>query len=424
MTDRKKQPLTAISKIPKITKEKQLQTRNGIPVWCINAGDQNIIKIDFIFKAGKIYNKNPLIPELANILSSKGTKDLSAEQISEYFDFYGAYFETDIGKHEAVITLFTLTKYFKETFDLFKKIIFNAVFPQNEIDIFLKNRYQTYLINRKKTDIISSELFIRNLFHKKIYGRIIEKSDFKSVNREKTLEFYKMFYSPENMYVIISGKTDDLMTKNILAYINSLKTENIENKPKLDFSFFSTKPVRIRKKTDFSVQSSVRIGKLTINKLHKDYFDLNFAVIVLGGYFGSRLMQNIREEKGYTYGIYAYNMSYLNAGYFLISAESSKEHYENALKEIYKEINILRNVPVSENELNRVKNWLLGNILKYLDGPLSLSEAYRSVLSYNLNSDYFYKYINAVQNMTSEKILIAAQKYLDENEMTEIVVGI
>ena len=91
---------------------------------------------------------------------------------------------------------------------------------------------------------------------------------------------------------------------------------------------------------------------------------------------------------------------------------------------IYKEINILRNVPVSENELNRVKNWLLGNILKYLDGPLSLSEAYRSVLSYNLNSDYFYKYINAVQNMTSEKILIAAQKYLDENEMTEIVVGI
>ncbi|MCF6185300.1 MAG: insulinase family protein, partial [Bacteroidales bacterium] len=368
-------------------------------------------------------NQNPLLAEIVNSLSIKGTENLSSEKISSTFDFYGSYIETDIGKDEASITLYCLNKYFTESFSLLTEILFNANFPQNEIDIFLKNEYQTWLINRQKTNIIASELFAETIFNAHPYGRTVKKEDFISISKKDIISFFNVYYKPENMTILISGKIKDSHILRIEKFVSSLTfSESVPNNL-LSFRKEKNTQKHIYKPIKNSVQSSLRIGKLTINRLHPDFYNLNFACVILGGYFGSRLMTNIREEKGYTYGIYSGNVSYLNAGYFLISAESGKNVYKKALKEIYKELKLLRTVPVGPDELIRVKNWFFGNILRAFDGPLALSDAYKSLTSYDLTSDFFLNYFSAVQNISSETILETADKYLQENDMTEVVSG-
>jgi len=424
MPDRKSPPDFKTSEEIDIKEIQKFLIRDSIPVYILKSGDQDIIKLDFVFNAGKIYHKNSLIPEIVNALIDKGTQMLSSEKISEIFDFYGAYLETETGKHTVSVTLYTLSKYYKETFHLLFEILFNAFFPQHEIDVFLRNKHQSFLINRQKTDIVSNEIFAETIFGKEHpYGVFVKEKDFNNISRNQIIDFYKEFYSADNMFVMLSGKINDNHFSFLKSFLKEIKFSK-KNHLTRRIETVEKKPVKIYHKIENSVQSSLRVGKITINKLHPDFFDLNICTVILGGYFGSRLMTNIREDKGYTYGIYAGNISLRESGFFVISAESGKDVYKKALEEIYKELKILRTVPVSEDELNRVKRWLFGNIIKIFDGPLALSEAYRSIISYNLKKEYFLKYLERIKNISPEIILNIAQKYLHEDSMTEIVTGI
>ena len=144
---------------------------------------------------------------------------------------------------------------------------------------------------------------------------------------------------------------------------------------------------------------------------------------ILGGYFGSRLMKNIREEKGYTYGISSHIISLHHSGYLTIVSEVGADVYKKAITEIYKEIKILREKPVPYDELTLVKNYLLGELLRMFDGPFALADSFRSILEYGLNYDFFNKGIDTVKNITPEEILSLARKYLNEESFTQVVAG-
>ena len=423
MPNRRSQPTFKTSEKIDIKEIQKILLTDSVPVYLLNSGDQDILKLDFVFNAGNIYHENSLIPEITNALIDKGTTLLSSEKISENFDFYGAYLETETGKHIVSVTLYTLNKYFKETFQLLFEILFDAFFPQSEIDIFLKNKYQSFLINQQKTDAVSTEIFAESIFGKNHpYGISVKENDFKNVERGQILNFYREYYNASNMFVMLSGKIKDEHLLILKSFLNQVKRSDT-NHLKKDILIPEKKAVKIFHKIENTVQVSIKVGKITINKLHPDFFNLNICSVILGGYFGSRLMTNIREDKGYTYGIYAGNVSLLELGFFVISADSSKDVYKKALEEIYKELKKIRTVPVGNEELIRVKRWLFGNIIKIFDGPLALSEAYKSIISYNLTKDYFYRYLEAIKNISPEIILKTAQTYLHEDTMTEVTVG-
>ncbi len=423
MPNRRSQPTFKTSEKIDIKEIQKILLTDSVPVYLLNSGDQDILKLDFVFNAGNIYHENSLIPEITNALIDKGTTLLSSEKISENFDFYGAYLETETGKHIVSVTLYTLNKYFKETFQLLFEILFDAFFPQSEIDIFLKNKYQSFLINQQKTDAVSTEIFAESIFGKNHpYGISVKENDFKNVERGQILNFYREYYNASNMFVMLSGKIKDEHLLILKSFLNQVKRSDT-NHLKKDIQIPEKKAVKIFHKIENTVQVSIKVGKITINKLHPDFFNLNICSVILGGYFGSRLMTNIREDKGYTYGIYAGNVSLLELGFFVISADSSKDVYKKALEEIYKELKKIRTVPVGNEELIRVKRWLFGNIIKIFDGPLALSEAYKSIISYNLTKDYFYRYLEAIKNISPEIILKTAQTYLHEDTMTEVTVG-
>ncbi len=423
MLNRRSQPTFKTSEKITFKEIQKLLLADSVPVYILNSGDQDILKLDFVFNAGNIYHENPLIPEITNALIDKGTKLLSSEKISESFDFYGAYLETETGKHSVSVTLYTLNKYFKETFQLLFEILFDAFFPQREIDIFLRNKYQSFLINQQKTDAVSSDLFAESIFGKKHpYGISVKETDFKKVERKQILKFYHEFYNIGNMFVMLSGKVKEEHPDILKLFLNRLKRSET-NQFKKNIQIPDKKALKIFHKIENTVQVSIKVGKITIKKLHPDFFNLNICSVILGGYFGSRLMTNIREDKGYTYGIYAGNVSLLESGFFVISADSSKDVYQKALVEIYKELKKIRTVLVGKDELIRVKRWLFGNLIKIFDGPLALSEAYKSIITYNLTKDYFYRYFEAIKTITPEIILKTAQRYLHEDTMTEVTVG-
>lgn len=406
--------------IKKIEKKKLL---NGVPYYIINDGDQELVKIDFIFKAGTVYNKNPLVADVVNALLEAGTSKKTSQEIAEELDFYGAYLELDIAQHFSLISLYTLNKHFTRTIEIVADLILNSIFPEHEIEIFLDNKFQRFKISRQKTNVISQEIFVESLFGKSHpYGKNIKKDDFKSINSKIIRNFYAENYILENLKIIISGKVQNEQISQINKLFGKKELLNLK-KIKLDFSKHITKQNKVFFEIDETMQSSIKIGKQTINKLHPDFFNLSITSIILGGYFGSRLMTNIREDKGYTYGIQSSNMSSLKAGIFVISADSGKDVYRKAIDEIYKELKKLRTENVSNQELERVRNYLTGSFAKMFDGVFAKSEVFKSLLIYDLDFDYYHKFFTTVKNITPEIIRATAEKYLNENDMIEIVVG-
>ena len=144
---------------------------------------------------------------------------------------------------------------------------------------------------------------------------------------------------------------------------------------------------------------------------------------ILGGYFGSRLMANIREDKGYTYGIGSGLASFVNGGYFAVSTEVGADVTKQTLEEIYKEIAILRKDLVSSNELETVRNYILGHFLRSVDGPFSLADKFKGIWEFGLDYSYFDNYFAAVKTVTPKELRDLANKYLKEEDLIECVVG-
>jgi len=422
--NRKKTPeYHQIKKISIIRAEKH-HLSNNVPLYTINAGNLDIIKIEFIFKAGSWFEPMPLVSSATNAMLNEGTANRTSKQIAETFDYYGAFFQLNIDRDTASIVLFTLKKYLNETLAVVEDIIKNSTFPENEFEIYINKRKQHFIVEKNKVQTLARDKFLESIFGKDHpYGYENSLKDFDRVTTTTLVDFYKKFYHAKNCQIIVAGKIDSNLINIFEKYFG-------ENDWKSNGSFFDRPiPVTSPKQGEYyikknkAVQSAIRIGKVLINKTHTDYHGIQVLNTILGGYFGSRLMRNIREEKGYTYGISSLIISLHHSGYLTIVSEVGADIYKKAIREIYKEIKILREKPVPYDELTLVKNYLLGELLRMFDGPFALADSFRSILEYGLNYDFFNKGIDTVKNITPEEILSLAQKYLNEGSFTQVVAG-
>jgi predicted Zn-dependent peptidase len=172
-----------------------------------------------------------------------------------------------------------------------------------------------------------------------------------------------------------------------------------------------------------SVQSSIRIGNLSISRNNDDFRKLQFLNLILGGYFGSRLMKNIREDKGLTYGIYSVLEPYNSFGIWYIDCELNYKNREEGISEIWKEINRIKEEEISIEEIQNAKNYYLGSFLKSLDGPFSLADRLKIMIDFQLPDTYYPEFVSILKNTTSKDLLDTANKYLTENNMVKIIVG-
>jgi zinc protease len=413
----------AVEKIEMIhATEKRLA--NNIPVYSVNAGTQELIKIEFLFGAGMYQQSMPLQAATVNSMLEEGTSRRSAAEIADAIDYYGAFLEVSVAQDNASVVLYTLNKHLQSTLPVLEELIKDASFPQEELDTHLQNKKQKFLVNNQKVATVARRRFSELVFGAQHpYGRDVREPDFDNMSRERAMSFYSRFYRANNCRIILAGKIHDEVYPLLEAHFGK---NDWNGESDLSVKTIPVKSVEQQEHLIYkedALQSAIRVGKLMFNKTHEDFHPMQVLNTVFGGYFGSRLMSNIREDKGYTYGIGSGMVSLKHSGYFFISTEVGVDVCGNALKEIYYEMARLREELVTEDELQLVKNYMLGTFLRSVDGPFALADRFKGILEYGLGYDYFDRYVATIKGISASQLRVLANQYLEKESMIELVVG-
>ncbi|HRX31433.1 MAG TPA: pitrilysin family protein [Tenuifilaceae bacterium] len=399
---------------------------NGLKIAFLNSGDQDIVKLELIFRAGTRYQQKPIVAKASISQLIEGTASKSSKDISEFLDFTGSFIEFSNDRDFASVSTLTTNKHLKPILELLVEMLEQPTFPQSELDVYKKRGKQNLLVELEKVSTVARMNFFKKMFGENHpYGTYAIPSDYDLLNRDDIYSFHKAFHDISNAFLVVTGKLSDTeidAIKNAFAQISSkhkvaLSPINIANNKQSDKRIFSLKKD--------ATQTAIRMGMPTIKRNHPDFIGLSVLNTILGGYFGSRLMQNIREEKGYTYGIYSTILPFEEVTVFLIASEVGKNFANQTITEIYNEIEKLKTSAITDNELNLVKNYLLGEILRTFDGPLALADSLSSLYQYNnFEIEFFEKTINTVNTITPKILQDIANKYLNTDNIVESIAGI
>jgi predicted Zn-dependent peptidase len=422
--DRTKMPPLGKNQVFHLNEPDTITLSNNIETSIIRAGTENITRIDMVFKAGSACQNKRLVASTTNNLLKEGTSQKSSSAIAGILDYYGAYLHTQINKDTASVTLYALSKHLNELLPLMAELISDSVFPENELNLYLQRHKQEYLVNIKKVRYLASLEFNKMVFGKNsAYGQVLTQNDFDNISREDVLTFYKNYYNPANAYIIISGFTDDNIMSLTEKHLGTLVPDkNMRFNNNIIYSENSAPQNKYIEQKE-ALQSALRIGKQIIGRNHPDFPAIQLLNTILGGYFGSRLMSNLREDKGYTYGISSFIQSYKHASAFTIATEVNADNTTEAVDEICKEISLLRKYEVDNKELQLVKNYVFGNFLKSFDGPLALAERYRIVKDAGLDFSYYSQSLQSMMKLSAKQLLETAYKYFEPESLLHLVVG-
>jgi len=422
--DRTQPPQTqSIESFEPVTADKS-KLSNGIPVYAIQSGTEEIVKIDLLFRAGNWYNPAPLVAEATCDMLTEGTTGMTSAEIAGKLDYYGAFLRSKANKDSATVTLLTLKKYLEPTLEILSEILRKPAFPEDELSTYISNKKQQFQLERSKVNSQSRIKFNEGLFGPNHpYGKILKYEDHDKVTRNHLTEFHKEYYVPENCEMLVTGHIDNQVISRIDKHIGikSWKPGKIINAPEFKIETTSQKEIFTPKEN--ALQAAVRMGKVMFTKHHPDYLKMKIVTTILGGYFGSRLMKKVREEKGYTYGINAILISLVNEGYFVIVSEVGSNVCRKAIDAIKQEIKRLKQEKAGNAELDMVKNYMMGDLLRSFDGPLPTSGSYLSILENQVSEYYFSNLFNEINKITAMDVMDLANKYLDEEEMIVSIAG-
>lgn len=395
---------------------------NNIKLYVINGGEQELVRIELVFKNVNWNPAKPLQAYTVNSMLVEGTDKLSAQQIAERIDYYGAFLQVDYNYDYSTVTLYTLTKHLEATLPVMKAIITESVFAETELETFKTNQKQKLMVSLEKNDYLGRRLFNNALFGDSIYGFKTEVFDYDKLDRAQLLEYFEAAYQPSNCTIIASGKIEESSIKLLNKFFGQDWDKGLDVTQNI-FSFATEKGKEHYFERQDALQSAIRIGKLSVNRNHTDFPGLQVLNTVLGGYFSSRLMSNIREDKGYTYGIGSAIVSLQNAGYFVIGSEVGAQVCTAAINEIEKEIKTLQTELIPQEELDLVRNYMMGSLLGSLENALSHADKFKNIFFSGLTYEYYNQYIDTVKTITAEELQQLAIKYLDFNDLEKVIVG-
>lgn len=396
---------------------------NGIEVYTIDAGAQDVLQLEFIFYSGNSFESQKGIAAATNFMLKNGTGSRNAFQINEAFEYYGGYCNRSCFNETAVISLHTLNKHVNQLLPVIADMITDSVFPESEMQIYKQNVKQRLAVNLKKAEFVAGRLidsYIYGTQHP--YGTYNESSDIDAIHTDVCKSFYRDYYLNGRCVIFVSGKIPADLLQELNKHFGSLEmNQRMIVPPSHEQIPIGEKKHRVQNDVN-AVQGAIRIAMPFPNRHHPDFKKVMVLNTLYGGFFGSRLMSNIREDKGYTYGIYSYIQNHLQNTAWLISTEAGKDVAEATVEEVYKEMKALREEPVPADELLLVRNYMIGGILGELDGPFQIAAKWKNIVLNNLDENYFYDTVETIKNVTAEELMALAQKYLRPEHFHELIV--
>ncbi|MEN9961295.1 MAG: hypothetical protein RL045_1548 [Bacteroidota bacterium] len=394
---------------------------NGIEVWVVSAGEQEVFKLELSTKAGAIHSPLAGLAGMTASLMKRGTASRTAQEIHQNFDFFGAFWDVQASLDHGTFTVYGLNKHFNSLIPLVAEMLQEATFPAEEVEKELEIERQKTKLSWEKTSYSASQKFRAQLFPNDPYGRFTVAADFDKLDQQTLVNQYKLTWASQKPVIFLSGKISEEQMASLDQTLGKLKFNSSELLiPSLTSA---SQPIQLREEKEGSVQSSIRFGLPAISRKHPDYFHFSLMNTVLGGYFGSRLQKNIREEKGFTYGISSSLAPYPRGGYWVVGTDVNGENVDATLAEIKKEISLLQNDLVPEEELATVKNYLMGSFTGELTQAFDIAEKVRVIQLDGLAPDFYDQFQDQIQNIQAQDIRDMATKYLNLDKMHEVIVG-
>lgn len=423
--DRKKTPEIKPIEHFSIQRPECMIMQNGMCLNVINAGNEDVVRFDLLIGGGQWDQSRPLQALFTNRMLREGTRSFTSRQIAERLDYYGAWLDLSTSANYGFVTLYSLSKYFTQTAEILASMVKEPLFPEQELSVVAEGNKQQYLVNAQRVDVMARKKLNCALFGSAHpLGHYARTSDFETITGNDLKLFHHTYYSSCNTTAYVSGR----VTPEIIRVIERNFGDSVWGNPerpllKWQFDINASAEKYIFLEKEDALQSSLRMGSLSLDRKHSDYQKVKIMVTLLGGYFGSRLMSNIREDKGYTYGIGACLVNYPGLGVLGIATEADNRYIPDIISEINKEIEILQNEKVPETELNMVRNYMLGDLCRTYESAFSLSDAWIFIKTSNLDDGYFEKTVETIKETTADEIQAMAQKYLDKKGLITVVAG-
>lgn len=398
---------------------------NGTPLNILRVGSEDVIRFDILVRGGQWQQELPLQAMFTNRMLREGTASYTSQQIASKLDYYGAWLDLSSSVNYGFITLYSLVKYFPQTLEIVASMVKEPLFPEKELDVVRNVNRQQFLVNADRVEVLARKELNRSLFgtaHP--LGKYAALQDYDTITAAHLRNFYTTYYTSANSTLYVSGKvTDDILRcveqhfgQESWGSLSSIPADrNYEAQTIADRRVFIERPD--------ALQSSVKMGCFTLDRLHPDFLKFKVLVTLFGGYFGSRLMSNIREDKGYTYGIASGVVSYPGTGMFIVSTEAANEYVRPLIAEVYTEIDRLQQDLVPAEELEMVKNYMLGDLCRAYEGPLSVTEAWIFTQTAGLPDSFYDQSVQAIRTVTAEELRRLAQLYFDKERLIEVVAG-
>lgn len=397
--------------------------KNGIPLDVFTSNAVEIMRMDLVFEAGKAYTDNPLTAIAAMALVTEGTTEHSAKEIANFLNFRGITIDRTLDSLNTCFTIYLQNKYLGEFLPLLREIFTTPSFPKDEFDIYLNKKRQEFEKQQQKTSYIASVTCIKELFgNEGPFSKYLSANDFENITVDDVRAFHKQFYNWDNCRIFLAGNITSENINSLNRTFGDIVFDKTHTsiEPKAPTIQSVTQSINM----PAAVQTSIRIGKiidLPWNSM--EFAKLMVANNLLGGYFGSRLMMNVREDKGYCYGIFSSMQVERNAIYMVISTEVGTDVTQAAVNEIYNEIRRLQSKLVPDDELQRAKSYMIGDFMRSVDGVYELLERQRTFFASHSNDSFTKNYLNAIENTTAEEIMALATKHLKTDEFVQITVG-
>ena len=303
------------------------------------------------------------------------------------------------------------------------ELLTDAIFPEKELQLYKQNAIQRLLVNLRQCEFVANQRIDALLFGEAHpYGRYSKKEKIEALTREDLLAFYKKYFALANVRMFMAGK---ISAADVKAMEDVFGKAPVATETLIQETFSAPAPSEKKHQIindENGVQGAIRIGRLFPNRHHEDFAPMIVLNTLFGGYFGSRLMSNIREEKGFTYGIYSSLAPYINGGSLVIHTEVGRDVIAPAVKEIYHEMQQLCETAADDEELLLVKNYLLGNLLGDLDGPFQIIQRWRTLILNDLTEEHFNRNIRVYKTITVKELQLLAQKYFCTDDFYEVVV--
>lgn len=413
----------------KLVSASTITLKNKIKLYYMTADNVDLIKLTIIFKDNSIWNREGALNSLAvSKLIKEGSKNHSSDKIKSLIEINGAKLFTGSNSDFITIELYVIKENFTKTLSILQEIITQPSFPSPEIDKFIVETKNKLLANLQKNQYLASQEFKKGLFgHNSKLGYSITTQDFNNINRDKLFNYYQENFQADNCVVIATGNISDSDMSALKDMLGELKFSSVGlnvDRSRGDDQLTENKEYKEHLQGVTKLQSTIVIGKTLPNRNHPDYIKLQILNTVLGGYFGSYLMKNLREDKGYTYGVNSVIISNLNTGVFYINTEVNVKNYQSALKEIYKEIDNISSKYIADETINIIRNYSIGEFRSSIKNIFSYSNLIQNTLFYNIDyPSYYEEYLNMLISINKEELKELAVKYF-KKDFCEVVVGI